>query len=104
MFGMALLLAAIIGGVYWRKAKMRDHCQQNIATLGEALQAYAAKHQGQYPKDLKSLQLAGTPACWTAEATYDQNYEVSADGRSASVCCKGDLHGLGQDQPGWHSR
>lgn len=101
--GLALCLVSVAGVLYLRRVKMREHCLQNIATLGSALKAYADQHHGQYPKDLKSLQLPATPACWTAEGPYDSNYQVSADGKSASVCCKGDLHGLGQDQPSWHS-
>lgn len=88
---------------YARHESMKRHCQENVAQIGAALQAYAGQHQGHYPKDLQSLKPPPTVACYVAEAGYDKNYQVSSDGMSCSVCCKGDLHGLGPDQPAWRS-
>jgi hypothetical protein len=81
-------------------------CRNNLRLLNQALDQYAAKNQGQYPKKIEDLSpsyLQKFPDCPNAgHSTYSGGYQVSADGHHFTLNCQGNFHreaGLPDNQP-----
>lgn len=85
-----------------RRGSLLTGCEQNLTSLAERLEAYKAKHDGNYPETLAELP-GGVPSCPSAgKDTYSETYW--ARGESFTVFCKGQNHeGLPADSPEYNT-
>lgn len=79
------------------------NCLSNLREMGKAVEAYAAEHDGYYPKDLSGIvpkYIEAIPTCPTAmKNTYSDSYRVSQDRRKYTFYCRGTHHRFTLDVP-----
>lgn len=74
-----------------------NKCARHLKELGDALEKFAAEHNGFYPQKLDAAVLKPylksirkCPFC--RHEKYSQGYEVSSDSRNFTICCNSGWH------------
>jgi hypothetical protein len=88
-----LLLGKVLSPNLWRGRSEGAEvaCQRNVSILEHALQRYYEEHQGRFPVHLNELKgdyVRQLPECPdSGKVTYENGYQVSADGTRFTVTC-----------------
>lgn len=93
-----LLLGKVLSPNLWRGRSegAKVACQRNVSVLEHALQRYYDEHQGRFPARLSALRgeyVQRLPECPdSGTVTYEEGYQVSADGNRFTVTCTDSSH------------